>query len=848
MCGWVCMCAWVCMWMCGCARARGIRESPTFCWSPPACMHACVCVHALTHLEEASGAWTEGRARNLPLQPLPSDPHAQTSKQAEKEERLKKGKGNGSAVLPTLLYFDESPRIDGLGLPAPLSSHASSRAPTTGGARGGGGRKLATASGSIGQACDLAVGGMTLSKGSGADMCNVEQADADLLGRAGTRKLRRDGGEARLRSTSSPTALSPSKPATAPAASSSPASPSSSPSTVEKCSLMARDAIRRVEAGGVGWGGGGGGGGGDGGAGAKQLPVVRKMLPVSPEGSFISSLGRGKVNGMATGVNMTTGIVDAKGSGLTAAVTATAASLTPHASGAESAAVEREGAGGHGAGGPVGRDARDMVQRALNGNGALFKALAFGDARSSGKTNSAGSTARREPSWAGPGRTSKEVTNLRHKDTERASKAKAKNGASELGDDGARPQKAPDAGHSDTLEIEETKRTHSKRTHSKGTHSDTLEIEETISFLLGKGSCGALKISRAESSERTLAAARQTLEAARPLHDERRAASCSRQDAAQRPLRTRSEDVSVGARPLTANLEMARKAEDALRQAGLHSQERRGEEVSGAPRQPGAPVRMSLDSARFARDAQLALIPLSHVPHDFLVAPHADNEGGGAKRRLHAHAQASKGRLRVRTQQQPGQQQQQQQQQQAGMWCGRGEGPLGAQLGALVPRPPASKDSAASKDAGGRGGHDSVHLLLHRVSKTRVPTDATQRPLVAGDNSDLRIVCSSESTTGVHADSHTGRVDGGSMGGGGAGLGAQPRRESGYAAGAIAGAELDLATKLRVLPDKLRVLPDIAFHAPGAPPQQAVPPGGAGAGGGRGGSAPRPGIRASLPR
>ena len=44
--------------------------------------------------------------------------------QQEKEERLKKGKGNGSTVVPTLLYFDcdEETRVDGLGLPAPLAS------------------------------------------------------------------------------------------------------------------------------------------------------------------------------------------------------------------------------------------------------------------------------------------------------------------------------------------------------------------------------------------------------------------------------------------------------------------------------------------------------------------------------------------------------------------------------------------------------------------------------------------------------------------------------------------------------------------------------------------------------
>jgi hypothetical protein len=658
--------------------------------------------------------------------------------------------------------------------------------------------------------------GVTLSMGKGED---VEQAEADVLGRAGTRKVR--SRELVPRSASCPE----SPPNSASAAAQEPAlSPSSSPSVVEKCTLQARDSTRRLDAAGRS----GGGGGGSGGGGGKQLPLVRKTLPATTERGMISSLSRERV-GSTGGLTMTTGIMDANGSGLTASVKPKSASpshpsrkeygnadLTSDAPGAESSGAE--GASGRGAGGPVGRDHKDMVQRALNGNGALFRALSFGDLRGSCKGNSVNP----QPSWAGLGSTKKEVKNLHYKDNDRGDKTQG--GPFEHGDSGAKSHKTHDV-----------------------VDTATPGLEETISFLLGRGgssACGAMKITsvaveRTTSSEATLAAARQTLDAARHMHEERRTASWRRQDgAAPRLTRARSEEESTAARPLTANLEMMRGrhaaagcAEDTRRQ-GMLIQERRGDDVSGAPRQPGAPGRMSLDSSRLTRDAhaQLELIPLSHVPHDLLVTPLADNLEEGLKPR--PQAQSNKGRLRIRTEPPPQQQQGQQQQihqQQKGMWYGRGAGAQGAQLGALVPRPPANRDS------GGRGGHESVQLLLHRVSKTRLPnnpSDASQqRPYVKADNNEvLRIACS-QSSSCAHVDSH--------LGGGGSMVGAPRGRLCTSAHGAVSypvGGNVPGVAGLQ-LASKLRVLPDIALHAPGAVPQVANPPG-----------TPAIPVRGSLPR
>jgi len=662
------------------------------------------------------------------------------------------------------------------------------------------------------QGCDLSVGGalgvcgVTLSLGSGED---VEQAEADVLGRAGTRKVRSRGHVPK--SASCPD--SPEKSG----AKDPPASPDS-PSVVEKCTLQARDSTRRLDA----TRRGGGGGGGSGAGGGKQLPLVRKTLSVTAEGSTICSLSRERV-GSTGGVTMTTGTMDANGSGLTASVTAKSASpshlsrkvygnvkegvkfqdLTPHA-GAESSGVE--GAGGRGAGGPVGRDHKDMMHRALNGNGALFRALSFGDARASGK---GGNGVNSLPAWAGLGSTKKEVKNLHYKDNDRGDITQG--GSSEHGDSGAKSHKTHDV-----------------------VDSATPGLEETISFLLGRGgtsACGAMKIAsvtveRTTSSDTTLAAARQTLDAARHMHEERRTASWRRQDAAApRLTRARSEEQSTAARPLTANLEMMRKAED-MRRQGMLIQERRGDDVSGAPRQPGAPGRMSLDSSRLTRDAhaQLELIPLSHVPHDLLVTPLADNLEEGLKQRL--QAQPNKGRLRLRTEPPPQHQQgQQQQQQQQGTCYGRGAGAQGAQLAALVPRPP------ASRDAGGRGGQESVQLLLHRVSKTRLPNTPSdtsqQRPHVKADSNEvLRIVCS-QSSSCAHVDSHSGG------GGAGAGVDAPRGRLCTSAHGALpyaVGGNVPGAAGLQ-LASKLRVLPNIALHVPGAVLQVA-----------------NPSFRASLPR
>lgn len=252
--------------------------------------------------------------------------------------------------------------------------------------------------------------------------------------------------------------------------------------------------------------------------------------------------------------------------------------------------------------------------------------------------------------------------------------------------------------------------------------------------------------------------------------------------------------------------------------------------MSGAPRQPGAPGRMSLDCSRLTRDAhaQLKLIPLSHVPHDLLVTPLADNLEEDLKQR--PQVQSSRGRLRLRTepppQQQPGQQHQIHQQQK-GTWYGRGAGAPGAQPGALVPRPPANRDS------GGRGGHESVQLLLHRVSKTRLPNNPSdtsqQRPHVNADSNEVLRVCS-QSSSCAHVDSH--------LGGGGSAVGAPRGRLCTSAHGAVpcpVGGNVPGSVGLQ-LASKLRVLPDIALHAPGAVPQVANPPGTA---------IP---VRASLPR
>jgi len=210
--------------------------------------------------------------------------------QNEKEERLRKKVVKGGTILPTLLFFDESARIDGLGLPAPLarqgagtSSLAAPRASTGVALRGSRGegskiadrRRASTLTGVVGSTqeakggnADGALGGSFVCEGS---QLKVELVGVDVMG-ASTKGVTRKGCNSNHaympRAQSCPMIDSPTR--CGPPFKSMLAVGDTSQSRVEKCRLQIRD--------------GNVGGGGE--QNKASLPLATKMLPRSQEGGF----------------------------------------------------------------------------------------------------------------------------------------------------------------------------------------------------------------------------------------------------------------------------------------------------------------------------------------------------------------------------------------------------------------------------------------------------------------------------------------------------------------------------------------------------------------------------------
>ena len=143
--------------------------------------------------------------------------HAPTELRVKKDDRVKNAgaarQGAAGVILPTLLSFDDArgaPRVDGLGLPAPLAGMARaplpSAAPEPGGGWGGGGVEarsaaLASEAGTKVAGGTRTGGGMTSPPGLPAALAPppVASAEADEAELAGTRKAL-GGASASLRS------------------------------------------------------------------------------------------------------------------------------------------------------------------------------------------------------------------------------------------------------------------------------------------------------------------------------------------------------------------------------------------------------------------------------------------------------------------------------------------------------------------------------------------------------------------------------------------------------------------------------------------------------------------------
>ena len=629
----------------------------------------------------------------------------------EKEERLKNGANNkagaaNGAILPTLLYFNDSPRIDGLGLPAPLLHKGANSS--------GVGHKKPSGSASGGNTHTHA----GMASGASADE-GVVRADADLMGRAGPRKYRSSNSLALVRSLSCPVSESTTK---------------AVGGSIERCTLQTREAStdKKTDCGVT-----------------KHLPQVKKTLPAPTDSGAPPTLTREKTplhNPPVGTVASAVPLPDEKEPCIQRSLSANFANNTVMNSKPVISEVASDG--GWGAGGAVGRETGQAVQRALekrpamlNGNGALFNALAFpsagGGSLCRGKEGGHDNVKKSQPSWGGvgtvaSGRAMREVVEVRNDD----------------GDYGKRAKTVAGAGG----KAKGSQRDESVRNEC---------VEETLSFLLGRGSCGALRISTAVSVGKG--------ESATPAyhqHDAPQAglsvAGAASDAQPQQPAWTRVPSTrSDTSRPGTSCADLLQREGDNLNSLEREADERVRRLLGEAnpewePKTYHHAVQGRVDgSCAASRDrfgvCQLALTPLDSDSSDVSNAETSSHPHHSHQPQAQRHA-----RLRVRPQQQQQQQQQQQAQYQPSgfsQWCGRGNGP-----GQLVPRPPATS-SGGKDEKQRRNGVETVQLLLNRVNKTRGNADAQAGGIPAApmqcdsmktraeDVDMLRIVCSRQQAT-----------------------------------------------------------------------------------------------------